>query len=81
MQVYLPEDLYRQLKKRRLPASQLLQAAVRAEIRRRDLLAEADRYLEELVAEVGEPSPAEVARARNVVRRIRELQPRRAVER
>jgi post-segregation antitoxin (ccd killing protein) len=71
MQVYLPDDLYRELKKRRLPASELLQEAVRAELRRRGLLAEADRYLTELVSEVGEPSADELARAEAVARRIR----------
>ena len=34
MQVYLPDELYRLVKKRRLPASELLQSAVRAEVRR-----------------------------------------------
>lgn len=63
VQVYLPEDLYRAVKDRRLPASELLQGAVRAELRRQDLLAETDRYLAELVDEVGEPSAAAVARA------------------
>lgn len=70
MQVYLPEDLYRAVKQRGLPASELLQEAVREEIRRQDLLAETDRYLEQLIAEVGEPTPAEVAEAEALVRRI-----------
>ncbi len=70
MQVYLPDDLYEQVKARRLPASELLQEAVRAEVRRQDLLAEADAYLAELVAEVGEPSPQERARAEAIARRI-----------
>lgn len=70
MQVYLPDDLYQQVKARRLPASELLQEAVRAEVRRQDLLAETDTYLAELVAEVGEPSAAELARAEAVARRI-----------
>ncbi len=64
MQVYLPDDLYEQLKTRRLPASKLLQEAVRAELRRQDLLGETDSYLAELLAEVGEPSPEERTRAR-----------------
>lgn len=63
MQVYLPEDLYRAVKDRQMSASELLQEAVRAELRRRELLAEADRYIEELAAEVGEPSRQAVARA------------------
>ena len=70
LQVYLPEDLYREVKERRLPASELLQEAVRAEIRRRELLAETDRYLRELVEEVGEPSPAAVARAEALAKRV-----------
>jgi hypothetical protein len=45
MQVYLPDDLYELVKSRGLPASELLQKAVRAELRRQDLLAESDRYL------------------------------------
>ena len=70
MQVYLPEELYRTLKARALPASELLQQAVRAEIRRRDLLAETDRYLAGLVAEVGAPAGDDLARARATARRI-----------
>jgi post-segregation antitoxin (ccd killing protein) len=69
MQVYLPDDLYEQVKARRLPASELLQAAVRAEVRRQDLQAEADTYLAELVDQVGEPSPREQAHADAVARR------------
>ena len=70
MQVYLPDDLYEQLKTRRLPASRLLQEAVRAELRRQDLLGETDSYLAELLAEVGEPSPEERTRGETVARRI-----------
>ncbi len=71
LQVYLPEDLYRAVKDRRLPASELLQGAVRAELRRRELLAETDRYLAELVDQVGEPSAAAVARAEALSQRVR----------
>lgn len=70
LQVYLPEDLYRELKERRLPASELLQGAVRAEVRRQELLAETDRYLAELVDEVGEPSARAVARAEALSKRV-----------
>jgi hypothetical protein len=70
MQVYLPDDLYEQVKTRNLPASELLQEAVRAEVRRQDLLRETDTYLTELIAEVGEPSPQERARAEAIARRI-----------
>jgi hypothetical protein len=78
MQVYLPDDLYRQLKRRRLPASELLQAAVRAELRRRRLSAAADRYLEALIDEVGEPSPIETSKAGTLARRIRARRMRKA---
>jgi hypothetical protein len=70
MQVYLPDDLYEQVKTRHLPASELLQEAVRAEVRRQDLLRETDTYLAELTAEVGQPSPQERARAEAIARRI-----------
>lgn len=72
MQVYLSDELYRAVKERGLPASELLQEAVRAELRRQELNEEADRYLAELVAEVGEPSARDVARAEAIARRIRE---------
>ena len=42
VQVYLPEDLHEQLKQRDLPASELLQVALRAELERQDALAETD---------------------------------------
>jgi post-segregation antitoxin (ccd killing protein) len=72
MQVYLPDDLYQQVKERSLPASELLQEAVRAELRRQELLEKTDTYLAELVAEVGEPSARELARAEAIARRIRD---------
>ena len=72
MQVYLPDDLYREVKARGLPASELLQKAVRAELRRQDLLEETDRYLEEMIAEYGEPSPDERARGEEIARQVRE---------
>jgi hypothetical protein len=78
MQVYLPEDLYRLVKKHRLPASELLQGAVRAEMRRRELLRESEKYVAELAAEVGEPSARERARARAIVRGIRQRSRRQA---
>lgn len=78
MQVYLPDDLYSAVKKRRLPASELLQKAVRAELRRLDLLAEGDRYVAGLISEVGRPSTREQARARAVAGRIAKRAPRKA---
>jgi post-segregation antitoxin (ccd killing protein) len=70
MQVYLPDDLYKQIKARGLPASELLQEAVAAEVRRQDLLAETDRYVDELVAEVGAPSSRDRARAEAIAHRL-----------
>lgn len=78
MQIYLPDELYSEVKQRGLPASELLQTAVRAELRRRDLSAETDRYLEALVAEVGEPSTREVSSAKTLARRVRGQQARKA---
>ncbi len=74
VQVYLPENLFAELKSRGLPASELLQVAVQAEIERRDALDATDVYLAELAAEVGEPSAKDRARARAIVRRIRDRQ-------
>jgi post-segregation antitoxin (ccd killing protein) len=70
MQVYLPDDLYQQVKSRGLPTSELLQKAIRAELRRLDLLAETDRYVADLVAEVGPPAAEQRAQAGVVARRI-----------
>lgn len=67
LQVYLPDDLHAKVKSLGLPASELLQKAVKAELRRRELEEETDRYLEELVAKVGEPTPAQQAQARAFV--------------
>jgi len=72
MQVYLPDALYREVKERGLPASELLQEAVAAELRRQELAARADQYLTELLAEVGEPSEAEIARTDAIARRLQE---------
>jgi post-segregation antitoxin (ccd killing protein) len=74
LQVYLPDDLYNELKARRLPASELLQEAVRAELERRVALEETDAFLDELAAEVGEPSRRQVTRADAIARRIRDRQ-------
>lgn len=72
VQVYLPNDLHDELKRRGLPASELLQIALRAELERQDALDETDSYLAELVAEVGEPSQRQQASADTIARRIRD---------
>lgn len=71
MQVYLPDDLYQIVKERQFPASKLLQEAVRAEMHRQALLEETDRYLAELLDEVGEPSAEAWVQAEALVSRIR----------
>lgn len=70
MQVYLPDDLYQAVKELGLPASELLQEALRGEMRRRRLLDATDEYLAELIAEVGEPSAEDKAWAKALVDRI-----------
>ena len=77
MQVYLPDELFDQLKARGLPASELLQQAVRAELRRQALIDETDVYLDELIEEVGEPTANEIARAEAIARQLqRDASPR-----
>ena len=72
LQVYLPADLHRELKQRGLPASELLQIALRAELERQDALDETAQYLRELAEEVGEPSSRQRSQAETVARRIRD---------
>ena len=71
MQVYLSEELYAAVKEYKMPASKLLQDAVRTDLRRRELIEGARRYLEELIEEVGEPSAEEVAAAETLSRVVR----------
>ena len=70
MQVYLSDDLYEMVKDQRLPASELLQTAVREEVRRRELLRASKRYTAELAAQVGQPTGRQRARAVELARRI-----------
>ena len=70
MQIYLPEDLYAQVKAQDLPASELLQEAVRVELRRRRLATAGEEYLSELLAEVGGADPAETAWAQDLAKRL-----------
>jgi len=71
LQVYLPDDLYRAVKDRGLPASDLLRRAVQAELRRQTLLEETARYVDELVAEVGIPDDAAMDKAEAVADQVR----------
>ena len=68
--MYLPDELYKLVKARRLPASELLQDAVRVEVRRLELLAEGDKYLADLQAQVGKPTARQRASARAVARQL-----------
>ncbi|MDE0194671.1 MAG: hypothetical protein OXP08_03910 [bacterium] len=68
--MYLPEDLYAEVKAENLPASELLQKAVRVELKRRRLAREGEEYLAELLAEVGTPDAAETAWAQDLARRL-----------
>ena len=70
MQVYLPTDLYEIVKERQFPASELLQEAVRTEVRRRKLESASRRYTAELAAQVGQPTHRERARAVALAQRI-----------
>jgi post-segregation antitoxin (ccd killing protein) len=72
LQVYLPDDLHDELKRRGLPASELLQIALRAELERLDALDATTEYLDELAAEVGEPTGRQHAHADGIARRIRD---------
>ena len=78
MQVYLPADLYEIVKQRGLPASELLQEAVRAEVRRRKLQAASRRYTAELAAQLASPAPRERSHAVAVARRIAAREDRKA---
>jgi post-segregation antitoxin (ccd killing protein) len=70
MQVYLPDELYQAVKARGLPASEMLQETVRAELRRQQLIEATDEYIADLEDELGEPSPDQRTRAEAIARRI-----------
>jgi hypothetical protein len=71
MQIYLPDDLYAEVKSRKLPASELLQEAIRAEIRREDKQMAMAEFVAATIREFGEPSPEDIARAEELVARIK----------
>jgi post-segregation antitoxin (ccd killing protein) len=75
IQVYLPDDLHAEVKARGLPASELLQAAVRAEVRRLDLLAATDAYLGQHAAGAARATPADRERADIIARRVARPRP------
>ena len=70
MQVYLPDDLYDEVKQRGISPSEMLQRALRVELHRSALQEAADRYVTELIEEVGAPSEAAAAKAESIARRL-----------
>lgn len=70
LEVELPDDLYREVETRNSPVSELLQDAVQSELHRRTRAAELDVYIAELIAEVGMPNDAKMARAEDLAERI-----------
>ncbi len=71
IQIYLPDDLYAEVKRRKLRASELAQQALSAEIRRQDLIEAANEWLAEEIAEKGEPSAEDLAWAEEFVARMK----------
>lgn len=78
VQVYLPDELHQQVKEHGLSPSELLQRAVREELRRRELETATDAYLAELIEEVGQPSVADVEYAQRLVEQLTQPAARRA---
>ena len=62
----MPEDIHAQLKARGFSPSELLRNAVTAEVHRHELIEQAETYLAELIAEVGEPTAADRAHAASI---------------
>ncbi|HEY3357175.1 MAG TPA: hypothetical protein VGQ83_28250 [Polyangia bacterium] len=71
MTVYLPEDVYAEVKRRRWPVSELLQASIRRELEIEEKRVAADRLLRDLIREYGEPSPRDLAWAHALLDRSR----------
>ena len=78
MQIYLPDDLYDEVKSRNLPASELLQRAVRAELRRLKLIDEAEAFLKEAIDEFGEPTAEDLAWAQDLAEHLKQREASRA---
>ncbi len=77
IQVYLPDELHREVKRSGLSPSELLQDAVRAELQRREQIARLDEYLRELEQEVGKPARSDKTRADAIVRKMTRNRPAR----
>lgn len=63
LQVYLPDELQREMRSRGLSASRLLQDALQREIRHAELEKAVDRYLRQLDKQLGPVTDAEKADA------------------
>ena len=76
LQVYLPDDLFEAVKTHELPASKLLQGAVRTELREREASEEARRYAAALIEHFGEPSAEDCAWAEKLSQDVRRAEAR-----
>jgi hypothetical protein len=70
MSIYLPENLYAVVKAQDLPVSEILQEALRAKLEVDEKLRALDEFIADLVAEVGEPTEAEIRAAEQSAERI-----------
>lgn len=66
----MPDDLYQEVKSRGLPASEILQIAVRAVVEREKSREGLEQYIRELEEEIGTPTEEQNARAAAIVRNI-----------
>ena len=71
IQLYLPDDLFQEVKSRGIPASEILQIAVRAVVEREKSREGLEEYIRELEAEIGSPYEEQNARAATIVRNIK----------
>ncbi len=66
----VPAEIHQALAERHLSTEEVLEGLLCRELRRLELLGDAERYVELLVAEVGEPSPEEHLRAEAFAERV-----------
>ena len=71
IRVHLTKELRDRVEQHGLSPSELLERAIQDELQRRELDAATDRYLAELIDEVGEPSAEALAQAEALMNRIR----------
>ena len=70
MRVSLPKQLLDKVEAHRLSLSELLEKAIRREILRQDLLESDGEDVVGLLARIDEPSPSDIAWARDVARQL-----------